>query len=146
MNRFVAIIFPIYNWGQAALVLLVAVILGAIALSGDPLLARDMGIAAYLGIVASMFLLGLAPAEMEITARQIAPLEARLDAARLLTRIGDRLWAPTRYRSWWWESDRISIVERPGGTYALKARLRDLKILRAFLSDRPGSDESAAAG
>jgi hypothetical protein len=133
MKRLFAIIFPIYNWGQAVIALLTLILVGAIAVFDDPLLARDMGIGAYLGIAASMFLLGLAPGEMEIGSRDVALLEARLDAARLLTRIGDRLWAPTRYQSDWWKSDRISIVARPDGTNLLKARRRDLKVLREVL-------------
>jgi hypothetical protein len=92
-----------------------------------------MGVGGYLGIVTSQALLGIAPGEMEIDAHEIGPIEARLATSPYLARIGERLWAPKRYQSWWWESDRISIVERPGGKYLLKARRRDLKIVREML-------------
>ena len=133
MKRLFTFVFPIYNWGQAAVFVLCMLPVLLIALFDDPDLALHLGVGAYLGVVASMFVLGLAPDEMTIEAEEIGPLVAALDAARLLVRIGDRVWAPKRYQSWWWESDRISIVERPDGSHVLKGRRRDLKIIRGRL-------------
>jgi hypothetical protein len=133
MKRLFAIIFPIYNWGQAAVLLALLLCIALIALFSDPVLPLYMGVGGYLGVAINQNLLGLAPGEMEIEAHEIGPIEAGLGSAPRLTRLGDRLWAPRRYQSWWWESDRISIVERPGGKYVLKARRRDLKIIRESL-------------
>ena len=133
LKRLFRIFFPVYNWGVAVGLLGVALVPASIAISGDPDLAVTMAIGGYLGILTSYLILGLAPDEMEIRADQIATIEAELDAAPMLARIGDRLWAPKSYQSWWWASDRLSIVETPDGKVLLMARRRDLKVAREAL-------------
>lgn len=134
LKRLFRIIVPVYNWGVAAFLLLLVLVLALIAIFDDPALALYLAVCMYLSIVATYLILGLAPDEMEIGADQVAVIEKDLDAAPLLARLGDRLWAPKSYQSWWWASDRISIVEQPDGAFILKARRRDLKVVRDLLA------------
>ena len=131
MKKIRAILFPIFNWGQAALVLIVTFGLVLVSIYSDPLLALYIGIGAYLGLVLHAILLGLAPDEIEIRESEVGPISTMLDSANLIERIGDRVWAPRRYKSWLWKSDRISITGGEGDKFRLKARRRDLKLILA---------------
>jgi hypothetical protein len=86
LKRLFRIIFPIYNWGVAVALLVLALVPVSIAIFVDAELARFMGIGAYLGIVITYLISGLAPDEMEIRADQIATITTELDAAPLLAR------------------------------------------------------------
>jgi hypothetical protein len=134
LKRLFRIIVPVYNWGAAVTLLGLALVPALIAIFGDPGQALYLAVCIYLSIVACYLILGLAPDEMDIRADQIALIEKELDAAPLLARLGDRLWAPKSFQSWWWASDRISIVQRPDGAFILKARRRDLKVVRDILA------------
>ncbi len=37
-------------------------------------------------------------------------------------------------QSWWWASDRLSIIQTPQGGWLLKGRRRDLKVIRDVLA------------
>jgi len=133
MNKVRAILFPIFNWGTAGFILILIVFLSLVAIYSDPLLALYMGIGAYVGMVVRSFLWGLAPDEIEIHENEVGPITTMLNSGRLIEQIGDRVWAPSRYKSWLWESDRISITEDESGKFRLKARRRDLKVTLAKL-------------
>ncbi len=127
------ILFPIFNWGQALVVLAGILALVLVAVFGDPLLALYMGIGAYAGVATTMLAMGLAPDEAEIWVHEVGPISAFLGTARLVRPIGDRVWAPARSESRLFESDWISIRETEGGRLILKARKRDLRIILAAI-------------
>jgi hypothetical protein len=123
------VLFPIFNWGQAGVVLALLFVLTLVAIYGDPLLALYVGMGAYIGLIMHTALRGLAPDEIEIQRNEVEPISKLLNSQRLIEQIEDRVWAPSRYKSWLWESDRISITEEDGGKFRLRARRRDLKII-----------------
>jgi len=129
MNRVRAITFPIFDWGHAAVALIVIATLGLIAIFADPQLALYMGVGAYAGMTLNMWRLGLAPDTVDIRESEVEPISTILDSERLIEPIGDRVWAPLRYQSGWWKSNRIAIVEEEPGRFRLTARRRDLKIV-----------------
>jgi len=136
MRTIRAIAFPIFNWGQAGVLLIFLSALGLIAINDDPLLALYMGIGGYAGIVVHVLARGLVPDEIEIREREVAPISAFLNSESLVEPIGNRIWAPCRYKSWLWASDRISIRQDESGRFRLYARRRDLKLILARI--RPG--------
>lgn len=133
MKKIRGIFFPIFNWGQAGVVLILTTVLGLVSIYSDPLLALYIGIGAYVGIVIRTILLGLAPDEIEVHENEVGPITIMLNSGRLIEQIGDRVWAGSRYKSWLWKSDWISISEDEPGKFRLKARRRDLKIVLAKL-------------
>jgi hypothetical protein len=129
MNKIMSIFLPVFNWGQAGLVLILVSVLGLITIFSDPLLALYVGIGAYVGMVLNTHMRGLAPDEIEIHEREIGPISKMLNSEPFITPVGDRVWAPSRYKSWLWESDRVSIRENGRGQFRLKGRRRDLRII-----------------
>lgn len=123
--------FPVFNWGQAGIVLIAACFVGLIAIFDDPLLALYMGVGAYVGLVINMLRVGSAPNEVEIQECEIGPISSILNSSPYLTPIEDRIWASSRYKSWLWKSDWVSITEEESGKFRLKATRRDLKIILA---------------
>jgi hypothetical protein len=128
-----AILVPVFDWGQAITVLIIMGIFGVLAIFTDPLLGLFMGVGAYVGMVVNTFLRGVAPDEIDIQEIEVRPISTILNSERLIAPIGDRVWAPLRYGSSWWKSNRISIVEDPPGRFRLLARRRDLKVVLAKL-------------
>ena len=124
-----SILFPVFNWGQAFILIIVILLLIVIAFYGDPMLALHMGVGAYFGIVIYTWLSGLAPDETEISEDEIGPIVTLLAKERLICPVGDQVWAPIRAKSWLFKSDRISINEIEAGRFVLKARKRDLKFI-----------------
>lgn len=124
-----SILLPIFNWGQAILILIILMILALGAIFIDLLLTLYMGTMAYVGIVIYMFLQGLAPDEAEIQEDEIGPISALLATEPLVYPLKDRVWAPALSRSWLFKSDWISINEIEDKKFILKARKRDLKII-----------------
>ncbi len=124
-----SILFPIFNWGEAILILILLIILALGAIFIDALLTVYMGIIAYVSIVINSLLRGLAPDEIEIQEDEIGPISALLASERFVSPIKDRVWAPALKRSWLFKSDWISINETEEGKFILKARRRDLKML-----------------
>lgn len=124
-----SILFPIFNWGQAILTVILLVIFALGAIFIDLLLTLYMATIYYFSIVIYMFLRGLAPDEVEIQEDEIGPISALLATERFVYPIKDRVWAPALSRSWLFKSDWISINEVEGGKFILKARKRDLKII-----------------
>jgi hypothetical protein len=133
MKKIRAILFPIFNWGEAGVILISISILALVSIYSDPLLALYIGIGAYVGMVVRSFLWGLAPDEIEIHESEVGPISTMLNSGRLVEQIGDRVWAPSRHKSWLWKSNRISITEDEPSKFRLKARRRDLKITLAKL-------------
>lgn len=73
--------------------------------------------------------LGLAPDQAEIREDEIGPIAAFLATESFVHPIKERVWAPARSRSPWFESDWISINETEDRKLVLKGRRRDLKII-----------------
>lgn len=139
MNTIRRIFFPIFNWGQATLIVLLIALLAAIAIFGDSVLALYMGVSAYVGIVINSVVRGLAPDEAEISEAEIGPILSMLASERFVHSIGDRVWAPAASRSWLFKSDWISIDKREGKKFVLRARTRDLKLILAQIRGQTAS-------
>jgi hypothetical protein len=127
--RIGSILFPIFNWGQAILIIIALVIYVLGAIFVDLLLTLYMGTIAYAAIVLNSLLRGLAPDEVEIQEDEIGPISAFLANERFVYPIKDCVWAPAMSRSRLFKSDWISINEIDDKKFILKARKRDLKII-----------------
>ncbi len=124
-----SILLPVFNLGQAILILIILMILALGAIFIDALLTLYMGTMAYVGIVINSFLRGLAPDEVEIQEDEIGLVTELLSTERFVYPIKDRVWAPALSRSSLFKSDWISINETEEKTFILKGRKRDLKII-----------------
>jgi hypothetical protein len=124
----ISILFPVFNYGQALLIAVAALLLTLIAID-DQLLALYLGTVAYLSNVIYMWLRGLAPDQVEIREDEIGQISDLLASARFIYPLGDCVWAPALSRSWLFRSDWISINKNEDGKFILKGRKRDLKII-----------------
>jgi hypothetical protein len=136
------ILFPIFNLGQLVLFIILLLIVLFIAALGDVILAINIGIGAYAGIVIYALLFGLAPDQAEIQEDEIGPISAFLATEPFVFPIKERVWAPARSRSQWFKSDWISIDKTEDKRLVLKGRRRDLKIILSEIRSRKANGKS----
>lgn len=135
MSKIRDILFPIFNWGHAWVIVILTLAIALIATFGDPELALHVGIGAYAGIVVAMFVQGMAPDEIEIREDEIGPISTFLATAPYLHPIRDRVWAPAK-STYWFQKDWVSIEEIGERRFVLKAKKCELKIILAEIRPR----------
>lgn len=128
---------PIYDIGNLVVVL-VYFSLSFLAMHDNINLLISTYIGSYVGLLTINILLGLYPDSCEIDRRKIDDAAKFLDGSPNLLQISDLVWSPRRYRSDFWKSSRICIVDS-GKKSILLARHRDI---RAVLNNIGGSGVS----
>lgn len=124
------IFLPIFNAGQGLFICIIVFLYIIIGITIDIEMAIYIFIFSYLGIVMSYLLLGLAPAEAVIRLSAIDSIREFLNTADNLSVVEEYVWAPKKFESWWWASDRISIIRSSQSNEAiLRARERDVRII-----------------
>lgn len=129
---------PIFNTGTALVAAGYAVSLGAIAILVDAQLAVYMLLFGYMSFVITSLVIGSAPAYAYLPNSKLNWLLRELDDSKNLSRVAEETWAPKRYTSPLWKSDRIYIERGADDLFKLVGRFRDVRLI----TESVRSDES----
>jgi hypothetical protein len=124
------VLFPIFNGGTAAGIFITVVICLIVAFFIDDQMALYMAAGSYISVVIMSSMIEVYPAFILINGRYINRIEEVLDNEPNMVRLDGRMWAPVKWTSTLWKSDRITITDSTTEGYIrVFGRARDLRIL-----------------